>query len=179
VVDDAPREDSQSCTRLMGTVGRWLAWALVGAGAGLLGGMLLGNRRVTVRGISMLPLLADHDGVLVDRLGYWLHRPRRGDIVLVRGGAGVPPLMLKRLVGLPGEEVAVYRDRLWVNGRPLDLERPVVGSGPGRWTLGPAAYFVLSENLALGTDSRHTGPVQRADVLGRAWLVYTPAVRRL
>jgi signal peptidase I len=159
----------------------WGALGLLGVALGLLGALLLGNRRVTVRGLSMLPLLADGNGVLVDRLAYRVRRPRRDDIVLLRGPAdgGGPPLRLKRLAGLPGEQIAVARDQLWVDGRPLDLGKPVVGSGPGQWLLGPDAYFALSDNLALGTDSRHSGPVRRADILGRAWLVYAPAVRRL
>lgn len=139
----------------------------------------VGSRRVTVRGVSMLPLLANGEGVLVDRWGYWRRQPRRGDVVLLRGAGTGPALMLKRVMGLPGEQVAVSRDRLWIDGQPLDLGRPVVGSGPGAWTLGSDAYFVLSDNLALGTDSRHTGPVRRADILGRAWLVYAPKVRRI
>ena len=88
-------------------------------------------------------------------------------------------MLLKRLVGRPGETVVLARDRLTIDGRPLDLGRPVIGSSPGRWVLGPDEFFVVSENLALGTDSRHTGPVQRSDLLGRAWLVYAPAVRRV
>jgi signal peptidase I len=157
-----------------------LAGAALTVLAGALAAILLGNRRVVVRGVSMVPALAEGERVLVDRLAYRLGRPRRGDVALVRGlpGAG-PDLMLKRIVGLPGETVLLARDRLHVDGRVLDLGRPVIGSSPGRWVLGPDAYFVLSENLAIGTDSRHTGPVRRADLLGRAWLVYTPSVRRL
>ena len=142
--------------------------------------LLFANRRVTVRGRSMAPLLEDGELVLVDRLAYWCGQPRRGDVVLVRGQPGEGPnLLLKRIVGLPGEVVTLARDRLLIDGQLLDLGRPVIGSGPGSWTLGPDGYFLLSENLAVGTDSRHTGPVQRADILGRAWLVYAPAVRRL
>jgi type IV secretory pathway protease TraF len=58
------------------------------------------------------------------------------------------------------------------------LGRPIVGSSPGRWQLGPNEYYLLSANLALGTDSRHTGPVSGAALLGRGWLVYAPAERR-
>ncbi|MCC6178035.1 MAG: signal peptidase I [Chloroflexi bacterium] len=94
-------------------------------------------------------------------------------------GLTPPELLLKRIVGLPGEAVEVRRDRLWIDGRPLDLGRPVVGSSPGRWNLGPDEYFVLSDNLAIGTDSRHIGPARRSDLLGRAWLVYFPSVRRI
>ena len=77
--------------------------------------------------------------------------------------ASGPDLLLKRIVGLPGETIAVQRDRLWIDGRAADLGRPVVGSSPGRWILGPDEYFLLSDNLAIGTDSRHVG---RSDALG-------------
>ena len=153
------------------------AGAVVGAIAAV---AALGTRRVVVRGVSMRPLLDEGERVLVDRLAYWLHRPRRGDVVLLRGGPGDGPgLLLKRVVGLPGETVTLARDRLHVDGVLLDLGRPVVGSSPGTWMLGPDELFVLSDNLAVGTDSRHTGSVRRADLLGRAWLVYAPSVRRL
>jgi len=153
---------------------------LLGALAGLVGAALLLNRRVTVRGVSMRPYLNEGERVLVDRAAYWTGQPRRGDVALVRGLSGEGPgLLLKRIVGLPGETVTLARDRLRIDGRLLDLGRPVVGSSPGTWALGPHEYFVLSENLAIGTDSRHTGPVRRADLLGRAWLVYAPSVRRL
>jgi signal peptidase I len=165
-----------------------IAGGLAGLFLGALVAGIVGNRRVTVRGVSMRPALNEGEQVLVDRWAYRLGgRPRRGEIVLVRGpmpsgglaASGGADLLLKRLVGLPGETVMVVRDRLWIDGRPLDLGRPVVGSSPGQWVLGPDAYFVLSENLAIGTDSRHTGPIRRADLLGRAWLVYAPSVRRL
>lgn len=161
-----------------------LVVALMGtalAGLGVLLALLLSQRRITVRGQSMRPVLRDGEHVLVDRLAYRFGAPRRGDVALVRGlgGQGGPELLLKRIVGLPGETVAVQRDRLWIDGEILDLGRPVVGSSPGHWTLGDDAYFLLSENLAIGTDSRHTGPVHRADLLGRAWLVYAPAARRV
>jgi signal peptidase I len=157
-----------------------LIGTLLAAAASVLAGLLLSQRRITVRGQSMRPLLRDSERVLVDRLAYRLTSPRRGDVALVRGlGADGPGLLLKRIVGLPGEMVAVERDRLWIDGEILNLGRPVVGSSPGRWTLDDDAYFLLSENLAIGTDSRHTGPVRRADLLGRAWLVYAPTVRRV
>jgi signal peptidase I len=140
----------------------------------------LGTRRVVVHGVSMHPLLQEGERVLVDRLAYWRRLPQRGDVVLLRGLRGDGPgMLLKRVVGLPGETITLARDRLHVDGAPLDLGRPVVGSSPGTWTLGPDELFVLSENLAVGTDSRHTGPVWRADLLGRVWLVYAPSVRRL
>lgn len=139
---------------------------------------VFGQRRVVIRGASMLPLLAPGEALLVDRMAYRVGRPARGDVVLARSADSDGPARVKLLVGLPGEVVAVRRDRLWIGGRPLDLGRPVVGSSPGRWQLGPDEYFLLSVNLAVGTDSRHDGPVPGAALLGRGWLVYAPADRQ-
>jgi signal peptidase I len=166
-----------------GRVLRWLLVPVAGAALAMsatLAWLIVAQRRVTVRGQSMRPLLRDGERVLVDRLAYRIGRPQRGDVALVQNAVvDGPDLLLKRVVGLPGETIAVERDRLWIDGEPLDLGRPVVGSSPGRWPLAPDAYFLLSENLAIGTDSRHTGPVRGAALLGRAWLVYAPTVRRV
>ena len=136
---------------------------------------LLWVRRAAVDGASMYPLLWPDDRVLVERLAFRVGRPGRGDVVLVRRPER---RMVKLVAGLPGEEVAVARDRLWIDGRPVTFRRPMVGSLPGRWRLGPDEYFLLSYAVAVGTDSRHFGPVRRADVLGRVWRVYWPPERR-
>ena len=146
--------------------------------AGLAAWAVFGQRRIVVRGASMLPLLAPGEALLVDRLAYRLGRPARGDVILARSATPGAPALVKLLVGLPGEEVAVRRDRLWIDGRALDLGRPIVGSSPGRWQLGADDYFLLSVNLAVGTDSRHGGPVPGSALLGRGWLVYGPTDRR-
>jgi signal peptidase I len=138
--------------------------------------ILLG-RRAAVDGASMYPLLRPGDRVLFDRLAYLAGRPRRGDVVLARG----PERRLIKLVaGLPGETLEVARDRLWVDGRRLDLPdgRPMVGSLPGRWELGPDEYFLLSHAVAVGIDSRHFGAVGRDRLLGRGLRVYWPSERR-
>ena len=136
---------------------------------------LLWVRRAAVDGASMYPLLWPDDRVLVDRLAFRVGRPGRGDVVLVRRPER---RMVKLVAGLPGEEVAVARDRLWIDGRPVRFRGPIVGSLPGRWRLGLDEYFLLSYAVAVGTDSRHFGPVRRADVLGRVWRVYWPPDRR-
>ncbi|MBA2448195.1 MAG: signal peptidase I [Chloroflexi bacterium] len=141
---------------------------------------LLRGRRVVIGGGSMYPLLHPGDHVLFDRLAFHVEPPRRGDVVLVEPAAGPEQRLVKLVAGLPREHVAVARDRLWVDGRPLDLPdpRPIVGSLPGAWQLGPAEYFLLSYAVAVGWDSRHFGPVARGALRGRAWLVYWPTARR-
>ena len=136
------------------------------------------GRRIRVAGASMYPLLSPGDCVLFDRLAYWVGQPRRGDIVLFDTPAPSVGRMVKIVAGLPGEHIAAARDRLWLDGRLLDFHQPVVGSMPGRWQLGPAEYFLLSYAVAVGTDSRHFGPVHRKALRGRALRVYWPLARR-
>lgn len=135
------------------------------------------GRRVAVVGASMYPLLHPGDRVLFDRLILRRGGPRRGDVALVAAPERGQRL-IKLVAGLPGERVAVRQDRLWVDDRPLRFHRPMVGSLPGAWEVGPDECFLLSYAVAVGTDSRHFGPVPRAALLGRARLVYWPPARR-
>jgi signal peptidase I len=71
---------------------------------------------VLIRGESMLPTLRGGQLAGVNKLAYLFRPPRRGDIVEVWTGKD---LIVKRVVGLPGEEVAARGGTLYVNGSPL------------------------------------------------------------
>ena len=164
----------------MAAIDRWTTWPpgalrgtpLYGPLATLLG------RRVVITNASMYPLLAPGDRVLVDRLAYRGASPRRGDVVLVEATDLPADRMVKLVAGLPGERVAVARDQLWIDGRPVAYHRPMVGSLPGEWRLGRHEYFLLSYAVAIGTDSRHFGPVRRSALRGRAMRIEWPPGRR-
>jgi type IV secretory pathway protease TraF len=85
--------------------------------------------------------------------------------------------MVKIVAGLPGEHLEVRADRLWVDRQEMDYPTPMVGSLPGRWTLGSADYFMLSAAVAVGADSRSFGPVTADALLGRAWRILPPSPR--
>jgi signal peptidase I len=139
------------------------------------------GRRVIVRGPSMYPLLAPGERVLVDRLAYLGRLPERGDVALARVPGESTPLMLKLVVGLPGERVEIGADRLWINGAPFALPHAPLMVPLGSWQLGPEECFLLSYNASMGTDSRHFGPVPLSALRGRAWWVFWPSApqRRL
>ena len=141
------------------------------------GPAILFGQRAVITGASMYPLLHPGDRVLVDRLAFRGVTPLRGDVVLAepswRQGKQV-----KLIAGLPGERVAIAGDRLWIDGQAVTFPQPVVGSTPGEWQLGADEYFLLSYAAAVGTDSRHFGPVARNALRGRAWFVYWPPERR-
>lgn len=145
---------------------------------------------------SMLPQLQIDDRVVVSKMSYRLHDPRRGDIVVFDAPGGSPeksdPLLerafrgiaesigivapstdeyIKRVVALPGERVEGVGGKVLVDGR--ELVEPYLA--PGTTTsdfpaviVPPDTVFVLGDNRANSADSRVFGPVPRSTVVGRA-----------
>ena len=127
----------------------------------------------------MSPTLRAGSRLAIDRLAYLLAAPKRGDVVVVRGGESARSRHLKRVVGLPGEEVAVGEGRVWIDGaelgEPYLTDRPRTrGLEEGRWALSGEEVFVLGDNRMASTDSRSYGPVATRRIEGRAWLRYWP-----
>ena len=103
----------------------------------------------------------------------------RGDVVVLRDPREPDAHDLKRVVGLPGESVSLADGSLYVDG--AHLPEPYLGGLPAslglerrEWTLPGDQVFVLSDNRARGTDSRHFGPLPRAAIIGKVWLRVWP-----
>jgi len=131
-----------------------------------------------VAGLSMAPSLLDRDYLLVDRLFFRGRGLERGDLVVFRV-EGDPRFMVKRVLGLPGEELASHEGVLTLNGKPCtsgffkDAKFPDFGP-----VLVPAScYFCVGDNPAVSLDSRTFGPVKRETVYGRPILRYLPLDR--
>lgn len=117
------------------------------------------------------------DRVIVSRVPYWLRNPVRGDIVLIRMAPGARcsagELIVKRIIGLPEERVAIVEGKLFVDGRRL-REPYVTDSGDAAVaaaTVPADHYYVMGDNRRVSCDSRVMGPVEdgriAARVLGR------------
>lgn len=106
---------------------------------------------------SMTPALSPGDGLLTVRL----RRPRRGALVVLEHPRRIGLVLVKRVIGLPGENVAVEDGRVLING--LSLDEPWARGHPGRdgtWPVGAASMFVASDARELTrSDSRSFGPV--------------------
>ena len=130
-----------------------------------------------VYGLSMEPNLHTDQRLIVEKVSYRFHGPQRGDIVVLkRPERPEDELLIKRVVGLPGEEVSIRDGRVYVDDRPLDepyLEWDTGGNyGPVR--VPPLHVFVMGDNRGASNDSRVFGPVHRNEILGRAWVSYWP-----
>ena len=127
------------------------------------------------------------DRVIANRLVYRLHAPERGDIVVfdapprVEAACDAKGTFVKRIVGLPGEEISMRRGYVFVNGVRLDereyLREAYRGEETGSWGRSSDGYFVLGDNRSMSCDSRRWGVVPRENIIGRVDSVYWPPNR--
>jgi signal peptidase I len=128
---------------------------------------------------SMVPTLVPGDRVLVNKAAYWLHGPRRGDVVVFSGADHED--FVKRVIALPGQTWEIRGGIVYVDGRALD--EPYVGTrddrsfGPG--TVPAGRLFVLGDDRPRSEDSRFSriGYVPIGDVVGRVVARAWPAGR--
>ena len=134
---------------------------------------------VRVAGTSMLNTLSGGDVALVTRFDYLGDRaPNRGDVVQCRF-PGRGDTYIKRVIGLPGDEVRFSSGTLTLNG--VQVPEPYASSPTGDYSvrLGEDEYLVLGDNRAESYDSRMTdmGPVGADAFLGRVRWVLWPLDR--
>lgn len=126
--------------------------------------MLNPTRTVRVEGFSMEPAL--HDGQIVTAAPVDLSEMRRGDLVLYEHDTST---YLKRLIGLPGESIAIHDGQVFINGAALEepyISKPAAYEQP-LITLGADEYYVLGDNRNNSADSHAYGPISGESIKGR------------
>ncbi len=154
---------------------------------------------------SMEPQLHINDRVVVSRLAYHLHPVHRGDIVVFKSPPGIeapPPsptnplsrlvrdvgvavgfaqdqtVLIKRVIGLPGDQVSGFHGRVYIDGERL--AEPYLAQGVFTSTFGPVTVpagevWVMGDNRTDSEDSRVFGPIPIRTIVGRAiWKVWPP-----
>jgi signal peptidase I len=130
-----------------------------------------------VEGQSMEPNLHSDQRLVVEKLSYHFHGPQRFDIVVIKMPSQGDELLIKRVIGLPGDTVEIRDGHVYINGELLQEPFTNELTQPGRYsrvTVPPLHIFVLGDNRGRSNDSRSFGPVPIANVIGRAWLSYWP-----
>lgn len=154
-----------------------LSWALTLAAAILIALLIRTAvaEPIAVKGYSMLETLDSQEIMLVTKFDYLLGEPERFDVVVCRY-PNRTERFVKRIVGLPGDEISISDGVLTVNGvaypedyltyRPnYTLPTQVIPQGH---------YFVLGDNRSNSTDSHVIGTLTRAQIIGHVRAVVFP-----
>lgn len=147
---------------------------------------------------SMEQTLNVNDRILVNKLAFRFDDPNRGDVIVFDSGerrdesilesvrrnvaeaiglSAPESDLIKRVVGLPGEELEIRDNRVYIDGMPLD--EPYLKPGAAMADFGPVIvevdhYFMMGDNRNLSSDSRFTGTVARDRLVGRAFVIVWP-----
>jgi signal peptidase I len=152
-----------------------ITWAAVQQG---LGYQVLGYRYYAIPTNSMAPTLRAGDRVRVEQ-GHLLEPPRRGEVWIFRGPPPAATIIVKRVIGLPGETVEVRGGQVRIDGKPL--AEPYLTASPSYTMaprqLGPDEYLMLGDNRNNSADSHIWGPVPRDRFLGQVRMRYWPPKR--
>lgn len=131
---------------------------------------------------SMAPTLQPQDRVLVNKLAYDFASPERGDLVVFESvDSKNSDDVVKRVVGLPGDEISLQNNVLSVNGEALDepyaAKQERLQNSPDSFdpvTVPRDHVFVLGDNRANSFDSRFFGPIPQENLLGEVSLRFWP-----
>lgn len=156
---------------------------------------------------SMIPTLAVGDRIVVNKLSYKLHDPGRGEVVVFTTPDCATPRipdwanctiignyadLVKRIVALPGDEIAIADDHVYIDGEILDepylpegattVAQPPFGCMfPGTpehpYVVPEGMVFVMGDNRNMSLDSRCFGPIPESTLVGRAFVVIWPLGR--
>jgi signal peptidase I len=130
-----------------------------------------------VEGMSMEPNLHTNQRLVVEKISYRFHGPERFDVIVLKLPDQGDELLIKRVIGLPGETVEVHDGHIYINGELLDepfLDREITSGRDSRIVVPPLHVFVMGDNRSHSNDSRNFGPVPIDNIVGRAWISYWP-----
>ncbi len=135
-----------------------------------------------VVGRSMMPNFESGEYLIGNKIGYRFGDPQRGDVVIFEYNEYTD--YIKRILGLPGENVSIQNGKIHINNEQLDetqyLDNHVITHGGDYLQEGTTvsipstSYFVAGDNRPNSSDSRDFGPVSKEQIKGKAFFVYFP-----
>jgi signal peptidase I len=124
---------------------------------------------IAYKGKDMEPTISQNQNIVISkRIG----SIQRGDIVIFKYPSDPSQLFVKRVVGLPGEIIAIQDGRVFVDQKPLeesylDKNLPNAGRSIPEYQIPTRSYYVLGDNRNASNDSRNWGPLSVDLIYGR------------
>lgn len=136
--------------------------------------------RSSIDGPSMEPTLFTGQNLLISRLHYLFADIERGDIAVFDPPNAKEEMLIKRVIGIPGDTIEMRNQEVYLNGEKL--VEPYFVNAPcspsycpdESWTLGPDEYFFMGDNRNRSNDSRAFNQITRDRIVGKAIFRYWP-----
>jgi signal peptidase I len=148
-----------------------------------------------VQGASMEPTFKDGQYLIVNELGYKKTDLRvttvepfreimRKDVIIFRYPKNPKQYFIKRVIGLPGEQVEIRKGKVYISSENLEefqldeeyLSDDLLSKGDGKYKVGKDEYFVMGDNRSHSSDSRMWGSINSDDVIGKVFIRAWPIV---
>jgi signal peptidase I len=128
---------------------------------------------------SMVPTLQVNDRVLVAKFWYHIQPPKRGQIFVFKYPVDPKRDFVKRIIGLPGETIAIREGIVYINNEPVPEEYVKFHDS---YSMDPLkipedSYFAMGDNRPNSADSRFWGFVPRKNIRGPVFFRYWPLNR--
>ncbi len=125
-----------------------------------------------VNQISMDPTLKDGQMLIISKVNYFIGDPQRGDIIVFKDSYE-NKLLIKRVIGLPGEKLDLREDKVFINDKELQPDYTsalTYALTQDSWQIPENQYFVMGDNREHSRDSRveTVGLVNRKSIVGKA-----------
>jgi signal peptidase I len=160
---------------LINEIFSWIFWLFASALFAVVLVFCVGMQ-TSVIGSSMEPNLYNGQNIFLDRIIYKVSSPKHGDvIVFLPNGNEKSHYYVKRVVGVPGDELYIKNGTLYVNGEAVDqyFNDKIAEAGilESKTTLNDDEYFVIGDNCNSSEDSRsaNIGMVKKSYIIGKAW----------
>jgi len=136
-----------------------------------------------VKQSSMEPNFHDRDYLFVSKQAYRFGEPQRGDVVVFDSSltdeGGKEKLLIKRIIGLPGEEIDIIEEKVFINGVMLEESYTMDGTTYGNvedLIVPEGEYFCMGDNRDVSIDSRDpaVGCVEKEQMVGKVFLKLYP-----
>ena len=130
-----------------------------------------------VRGPSMEPTYHENEYLIVNEVGYSFSDPKQFEVIVFRFPNKPSQFFIKRIIGLPGQEVIIRQGKVFVDGKEIDESYLPEGTLTAQDTimkLDAEEYFVLGDNRAQSSDSRLWGVLPRNHIVGKVWIRVYP-----